>query len=198
MKKPETKPSGGITSTASGDCGAAGGEPPYIVTTKIVEDRSYNPKFGDARVCKCGHAYYRHFDTYEEMRACGCKYCECYTFDEVTGEQPNNPIKTQDELLSTEYRDLFKTHHASRLSDAVYREGFDSEHNENPYVFDAKLDLARMKISLKKGPLTTNEKRRLVAMNAKMDATPWARWSSGHHARGYDFLPRNPISNPEK
>ena len=69
--------------------GSAAVEPPYIVTTRIVEDRHYNAKFGDDRVCKCGHAYHRHFDTYEKMRACGCKYCQCYTFDEATGEQPN-------------------------------------------------------------------------------------------------------------
>lgn len=31
---------------------------------------------------ECGHAYYRHFDTYEDMRAIGCKYCQCWTFVE--------------------------------------------------------------------------------------------------------------------
>lgn len=36
--------------------------------------------------CQCGHPYYRHFDTYEEMYPCGCKYCECRTFEEPTGE----------------------------------------------------------------------------------------------------------------
>ena len=40
----------------------------------------YNSKFGDNRECECGHTYYRHFDTYENMEACGCKYCGCYEF----------------------------------------------------------------------------------------------------------------------
>lgn len=39
--------------------------------------RKYNPNFGDDRKCTCGHPYYRHFDTYEEMAPVGCKYCEC-------------------------------------------------------------------------------------------------------------------------
>ena len=37
----------------------------------------YDHTFGDDRVCSCGHTYYRHFDTYDDMRAVGCKYCEC-------------------------------------------------------------------------------------------------------------------------
>lgn len=37
--------------------------------------RGYDPKFGDARLCKCGHAYYRHFDPFEDMAPVGCKYC---------------------------------------------------------------------------------------------------------------------------
>ncbi len=31
-------------------------------------------------LCQCGHPYYRHFDTYEDMRPVGCKYCDCGTF----------------------------------------------------------------------------------------------------------------------
>ena len=60
------------------------GEIPYIdeyVTTVI---RKYNPKFGDNRMCECGHTYYRHFDTHEGMLAIGCKYCECMEFKEQT------------------------------------------------------------------------------------------------------------------
>ena len=30
--------------------------------------------------CECGHTYYRHFDTYEDMRGVGCKYCGCQIF----------------------------------------------------------------------------------------------------------------------
>ena len=42
----------------------------------------YNSSFGDDKVCECGHTYYRHFDSYEDMDPIGCKYCQCYTFKE--------------------------------------------------------------------------------------------------------------------
>lgn len=56
------------------------GNRPYIPTISIVNN--YNPEFGDDKKCKCGHSYYRHFDTYEEMSPVGCKYCGCYDFKE--------------------------------------------------------------------------------------------------------------------
>jgi hypothetical protein len=40
----------------------------------------YNPAFGDDKICRCGHKYYRHYDTYEDMAPVGCKYCECERF----------------------------------------------------------------------------------------------------------------------
>ena len=55
-------------------------EKPYITKRRVVIDRFYNKNFGDDRLCGCGHAYYRHFDTYEEMYPCGCKYCDCRTW----------------------------------------------------------------------------------------------------------------------
>ena len=56
---------------------------PYLkVEVKKLEYR-YNPEYGDERICKCGHSYYRHFDTYENMSAVGCKYCECNYFVDV-------------------------------------------------------------------------------------------------------------------
>lgn len=55
---------------------------PYLIETKIIEIRSYNPEYGDHRVCKCGDRYYRHFDTYDDMAPVGCKYCACDTFEE--------------------------------------------------------------------------------------------------------------------
>lgn len=51
---------------------------PYLTVTTRV----YNPDYGDDRVCECGHTYYRHFDTYEDMRPIGCKYCSCRKFIE--------------------------------------------------------------------------------------------------------------------
>ena len=41
----------------------------------VGEEPEYDPSFGDERRCKCGHPYYRHFDTYEDMSPVGCKYC---------------------------------------------------------------------------------------------------------------------------
>lgn len=58
-------------------------EPPYFITKTIETHHSYNPKYGDDRICECGHPYYRHFETYEQMAAVGCKYCGCYEFKEA-------------------------------------------------------------------------------------------------------------------
>ena len=58
-------------------------EPAYLITERVVIEYKYNPKFGDNRLCKCGHQYYRHFDSYEGMEACGCKYCDCREFSEA-------------------------------------------------------------------------------------------------------------------
>jgi hypothetical protein len=57
-------------------------EEPYIIEThtEVVTKYKYNPNYGDDRVCECGHPYYRHFDTYEDMLAVGCKYCGCWVF----------------------------------------------------------------------------------------------------------------------
>lgn len=43
-------------------------------------DIEYDPNFGDDKICSCGHKYYRHFDTYDDMAAIGCKYCSCLSF----------------------------------------------------------------------------------------------------------------------
>ena len=57
-------------------------EKPYIEIEECVIKRLYNPNYGDSRICVCGHEYYRHFDSYEDMYACGCKYCRCDNFIE--------------------------------------------------------------------------------------------------------------------
>ncbi len=44
--------------------------------------KMYDPKFGDDKVCVCGHTYYRHFDTHHQMYAIGCKYCHCDQFQD--------------------------------------------------------------------------------------------------------------------
>lgn len=58
---------------------------PYLLEIVTTEKRSYNPNYGDQRTCECGHPYYRHFDSYEEMNPIGCKYCDCYIFVEKIG-----------------------------------------------------------------------------------------------------------------
>lgn len=46
----------------------------------------YDETFGDDRLCACGHAYHRHFDSYDYMYPCGCKYCECHIWMQPTME----------------------------------------------------------------------------------------------------------------
>ena len=59
-----------------------GPESPYIETevTLKVKFKTYNSEYGDDKLCKCGHIYYRHFDSYEGMAPVGCKYCQCDEF----------------------------------------------------------------------------------------------------------------------
>lgn len=58
-------------------------ELPYIEEEVVKLVQRYNPKYGDERICRCSHIYYRHFDSYEKMLAIGCKYCSCYKFIEA-------------------------------------------------------------------------------------------------------------------
>ena len=55
-------------------------EPAYFITEKTIQVRKYNPDYGDDRICDCGHPYHRHFDSYDNINPCGCKYCICCTF----------------------------------------------------------------------------------------------------------------------
>jgi hypothetical protein len=63
----------------------AANEKPYIYINHVVvsTEQRYNPEYGNNRICQCGHEYYRHFDTYDNMAAIGCKYCQCRTFVEA-------------------------------------------------------------------------------------------------------------------
>jgi hypothetical protein len=60
-------------------------ETPYVY--EHVSIKKYNPNYGDDRVCKCGHSYYRHFDSYDQMEPIGCKYCSCRTFVEKVSDE---------------------------------------------------------------------------------------------------------------
>jgi len=52
---------------------------PYLRTKVMIKrtELRMNPDFPDDARCDCGHAYYRHFDSYENWEPVGCKYCEC-------------------------------------------------------------------------------------------------------------------------
>lgn len=65
-------------------------EKAYTYTQEVVTHKHYNPAFGNDKLCKCGHPYYRHFDTYENMYPIGCKYCQCGHFEEATPEEIAN------------------------------------------------------------------------------------------------------------
>lgn len=53
---------------------------PYFTEYRFTENRRWNSEYDQDAICECGHPYYRHFDTYEDMSDVGCKYCECHTF----------------------------------------------------------------------------------------------------------------------
>ena len=61
-------------------------EKPYIVETITMQNKKYNPNYGDLRMCVCGHTYYRHFDPWDDMEAVRCKYCGCEEFIEADRE----------------------------------------------------------------------------------------------------------------
>lgn len=56
---------------------------PYITSciNMVLVARRHNKGYNQDTECKCGHPYYRHFDTYENMSPVGCKYCECFVFE---------------------------------------------------------------------------------------------------------------------
>lgn len=54
------------------------GTPPAISEEDQLAEQ-YDANFGDNKLCLCGHPYYRHFDTYDNMSAIGCKYCTHFT-----------------------------------------------------------------------------------------------------------------------
>lgn len=69
-----------------------------ILEEKVKEikpyvNESYNPNYGDNRLCKCGHTYERHFDSYDNMYPVGCKYCGCTKFEEMRWADLSNEAK---------------------------------------------------------------------------------------------------------
>lgn len=46
----------------------------------------YDPEYGDETPCQCGHWFYYHFDTYDDMEPAGCKDCDCDWFRKASDE----------------------------------------------------------------------------------------------------------------
>jgi len=57
-------------------------EKPYIEGIQIIGVAKHNPHYPSDKECQCGHPYHRHFDSWENDAPVGCKYCDCYTFEE--------------------------------------------------------------------------------------------------------------------
>ncbi len=91
-------------------------ELPYIEETITTVIRKYNPKYGDNKICRCWHPYYRHFDTYDYMEPVGCKYCDCYEFESQTDlEDINRRLQESRDLKYPKTLEDFK----KRLPDAT-------------------------------------------------------------------------------
>ncbi len=65
-----------------------GGVSSYNVLNAIIEESragEYDPEHGDDKRCSsatCNHTYDRHFDSWDNMRPVGCKYCPCSEFQD--------------------------------------------------------------------------------------------------------------------
>lgn len=94
---------------------------PYIEKTKVVTEKFYNPSYGDDRLCECGHRYQRHFDTYEDMLAVGCKYCRCFEFKEFTGDI-NEVVEWYKQTYYSEYQKILRFKIEKNFSDEFLHE----------------------------------------------------------------------------
>ena len=74
-------------------------------TTEDVGNRvtwdapTFDPKHDSEARCareRCGHTYYRHFDTHDDMAPVGCKYCHCSQFVEPTAAVDPTPAPTEE------------------------------------------------------------------------------------------------------
>ena len=81
-------------------------EPPYLIETVVTKHLKYNRKYGNDRLCQCGHTYYRHFDSWDDMENVGCKYCPCCTFIEAD-VSPERIAKILSDIQQTEEGRVF-------------------------------------------------------------------------------------------
>jgi hypothetical protein len=73
---------------------------PYLYEQHIEIVLKYNKNYGDYRICVCGDPYHRHFDSYENMEAIGCKYCDCRVFVEQNGEPTPPPEQLIEKVVA--------------------------------------------------------------------------------------------------
>lgn len=69
---------------------------PYIKRRTITVEKMYNPAYGDDRMCKCGHRYESHFDSYDNMANVGCEFCFCTDFVESKSIQIKSLLEALD------------------------------------------------------------------------------------------------------
>lgn len=80
----------------------------YLEGETIIQHREYNPDYGDNRVCICGHSYYRHFDSYNDMENTGCKYCLCTEFIEKEVKVVMTDVEKRIEKKEEELKELLE------------------------------------------------------------------------------------------
>lgn len=68
---------------------------PYKIYDVVIRKKmfTYNSNYPEGNKCICGHAYYRHFDPYENWDAVGCKYCACTHFVHEEGVSRISPFE---------------------------------------------------------------------------------------------------------
>ncbi|MFA7218927.1 MAG: hypothetical protein WC119_00180 [Synergistaceae bacterium] len=94
-------------------------EPPYIeaIRVSIIKESKYNPKYGNTKLCKCGHPYYRHFDTSEDMEAVGCKHCFCMGFEEGNDQANGGGIEQEEILTVDEFKEKLRNSKYTNIHD---------------------------------------------------------------------------------
>lgn len=98
----------------------------YLLDVKplLIVNSSYNPEYTGVTQCLCGHEYYRHFDTYEDMEPVGCKYCECGTFTPAPDNRQHKELLQCDQWLTTALHNILNNesdiYHGDLIQDLYF------------------------------------------------------------------------------
>ena len=70
---------------------------PYKIYDVVIRKKmmTHNADYPSDNVCLCGHLYNRHFDSYEDWEAVGCKYCGCNHFVHDLGQRLSPFVRMQ-------------------------------------------------------------------------------------------------------